>query len=612
MTVTRPKRYCNDGGAQFYFSMTVGNKQFLLRGRFVVYVCVVLYFYRLLRSNINSLPASPPLAPFASLVFFSFPLFASNNTMSHIFQLIHFLALLCLLLHSAKADKVFELNITTTSNTFNPDCSDYISSSTLLVNGQLPGPPIKVTRGERVQITVRNMLSENITSEHAAIHYHGIRQYGSNFADGVPFLTQHPIPPGQEFTHDFRVVNQAGTYFYHAHVGLQEETVFGAFIVYDSDSENNNKKLMDGPYEYDDERIIMLSEWWHRPRNQFEDFLLGPQFDFIPEADSVLVNGQTIHDPKSKLSKDCKGYSIVPVDAGKTYRLRVIGSTTFRTLGFAIAHHNLTVIEVDGELVKPYTVPFLEVTPGQRFSVLLNTDQAPRDYAIQTSRLWAEGVDSSSNGYALLRYNVPNKIYPNPSVTLPPMDPPILANEVPHWIWSDLEPLYGVDPIVSRSASRTIKLRSTEARMPDGTSRWFINGVSFTEPGSPILHDIYRRTRRLPETYHAQGYDAMLGTYPIKYYEVVDFVLQATHKPGEPCRTHPWHTHGHSHWEIAHGPGEYDEQRDRNIRNVPSPVYRDITLTYPELDPELEDPNGPHANEVVGCGWTKIRIIAVS
>lgn len=526
------------------------------------------------------------------------------------------LLLLLSLLHYTTADKVFELNITR-SKTFNPDCSDYISSSALLVNGQLPGPPIRVTRGERVQIIVRNMQSPNAT-EPVAIHYHGIRQYGSNFADGVPFLTQHPIPPGEEFTHDFRVVNQAGTYFYHAHFGLQEETVFGPFIVYDNEQSNpseNNHKLRDGPYQYDEERTIMLSEWWHRPRNEFEEYLLGPQFEFIPEADSVLVNGQTVHDPKktSVGGGDCKGYSIVPVKAGKTYRLRVIGATAFRTLGFSIAHHNLTVIEVDGELVKPYPVSFLEVTPGQRFSVLLKTNQAPRDYAIQTSRRWAQDVDSSSNGFALLRYEVPHKIYPSPSLKLPPMDPLMFPQvEVPHWIWSDLEPVYGVDPIVNRSASRTIKLRSTEARMPDGTSRWFINGVSFTEPRSPILHEIYKRTRRLPEAYHALGYDAQLGTYPIKYHEVVDFVLQSTHRPGEPCRTHPWHTHGHSHWEIAHGPGEYNDERDKDIRNVPNPVYRDITLTYPELDPKLEDPNGPYANEIVGCGWSKIRIIAVS
>ncbi|KAG1059182.1 hypothetical protein G6F42_028406 [Rhizopus arrhizus] len=121
---------------------------------------------------------------------------------------------------------------------------------------------------------------------------------------------------------------------------------------------------------------------------EFEKFLMGPKFNFIPEADSILINGHTLPDSSKAVVAQCGGYELVPVKPNQTYRFRVIGATAFRTLGFAIAHHNLTIIEVDGELTKPYTVSQLEVAPGQRFSVLVHTDQAWDDYSIQVVRRW--------------------------------------------------------------------------------------------------------------------------------------------------------------------------------------------------------------------------------
>ncbi|CDH60413.1 l-ascorbate oxidase-like [Lichtheimia corymbifera JMRC:FSU:9682] len=524
----------------------------------------------------------------------------------------------------------FELNVT--QEQINPDCSDY-NGNAVLVNQQLPGPAITVTQGDYVRITVRNFLpalSHPVSNVSGAglndvtIHFHGIRQYGSVDADGVPFLTQHPIPPGAEYVHQFRVINQAGTYFYHAHVGLQEQTVFGPFIIHEAN----------GPSEkYDDERIISLSEWWHVSRASLEEYFLGPQFEFIPEAQSVLINGRTVHSIGNPSSPSCEGYSIINVERGRTYRLRVIGASTFRTLGFGIAHHNLTIIEVDGEPIKPYSVPFLEVAPGQRFSVLLHTTQPLNDYTIGTNRRWAEDVSRGSNGMAILRYHKREPRRRRSSISkrqvqtqgkgavvtrLPHNQPHFPVAETPQWVWSNLEPLHGVDPVVYRPASRTVKLRATDQKMPDGSTRWFINDVSFVEPSTPILMDLAKHTRRPPSIFTptaaktSNGYDPYLGTYPLQYFEIVDFVLQSTHIPGEPCRSHPWHTHGHSHWEIAYGTGEYDEARDGSIRNIPNPLQKDVTLVYPRSDP-AEDihGNGTLATDQVGCGWSKIRILAV-
>lgn len=54
--------------------------------------------------------------------------------------------------------------------------------------------------------------------ETTSIHWHGINQYGSQYYDGVPYVTQCPILPGTSFRYDFKAT-EAGTYFYHSHVG---------------------------------------------------------------------------------------------------------------------------------------------------------------------------------------------------------------------------------------------------------------------------------------------------------------------------------------------------------------------------------------------------------
>lgn len=54
----------------------------------------------------------------------------------------------------------------------------------LLINGQFPGPLIEANWGDWVEITVTNTLVER--EEGTAIHWHGLRQYQTQFADGVP------------------------------------------------------------------------------------------------------------------------------------------------------------------------------------------------------------------------------------------------------------------------------------------------------------------------------------------------------------------------------------------------------------------------------------------
>ncbi|KAI9026445.1 multicopper oxidase-domain-containing protein [Phycomyces nitens] len=598
--------------------------------------------------------------------------------------------------------RTFEINLT--NGDFNPDCNASPIKA-ILANGQFPGPPIYVTKGDDVVITVNNHMD---TDSPTAIHYHGIRQYGSVSSDGVPGVTQPLIQPGESYSHKFRVQDQSGTFFYHAHAGMQDDTIQGPFIVYeDEDSwpSSLGKSLSDGPFTYDDERIVHLSEWWHQTHQQRESYYLGPGFGFDHGADSILLNGRTINDPLHMDPATCPGYTALNVEPNKTYRFRIIGGNTFRTLALAIKDHPMTIIEVDGEKVVPYETSFLEVTPGQRFSVLIHTaDAEPGSaFAIATNyRYRRRGKGYTENGFGYMRYvapgglvepysNImkPDSIYPHSSGKLyidttpihknkrcpnpmflkkrqdtsenigygkggdsggsrgkrpgedrlgrggdvgggrpgggrpgggkpgggkpgggkrPPRDftyakdfPIFPANDGLGWIWDQLQPLEGRNPLLDEKADRTIKLRTSILRQSDNTTRYYMNGRPPMEHELPLYHSHTSGLRPITgiEDLEEDGYSTALKTYPLFHQETVDVVLQNV-MGGPDCLLHPWHTHGHSHYLIASGPGEYKHEQDKDIRNFNTPLYKDVSVVYPsDPDPETR-----------GCGWSKIRIKA--
>jgi FtsP/CotA-like multicopper oxidase with cupredoxin domain len=93
-------------------------------------------------------------------------------------------------------------------------------------NEQVPGPQIRVREGDRVRVVLTNELSES-----TAIHFHGLET--PNAVDGVPFITQPPIKPGETHTYEFTVPN-SGSHMYHSHHNSTKQVglgMLGAFIV---------------------------------------------------------------------------------------------------------------------------------------------------------------------------------------------------------------------------------------------------------------------------------------------------------------------------------------------------------------------------------------------
>lgn len=122
---------------------------------------------------------------------------------------------------------------------FNLTCSvidwEYLPGKTVeafAYNGVVPGPQIRVTEGDTCRFIVKNELPES-----TVIHWHGLRV--PNAMDGVPYITQQPIKPGESFTYEFTIKEgNAGSHMYHSHHNSAEQVtkgLLGAFIVEEKD-----------------------------------------------------------------------------------------------------------------------------------------------------------------------------------------------------------------------------------------------------------------------------------------------------------------------------------------------------------------------------------------
>lgn len=122
----------------------------------------------------------------------------------------------------------------------------------MLVNGQSPGPLIEARAGDTVRVHVHNQLSNG---ERTTIHWHGISQVRSTWMDGVASVSQCGIPPGRNFTYEFVVDGQRGTFWWHAHLGLQyTDGVYGPIVIHDPE---------EMVPETDEGRIMFVGDLYH-------------------------------------------------------------------------------------------------------------------------------------------------------------------------------------------------------------------------------------------------------------------------------------------------------------------------------------------------------------
>lgn len=140
------------------------------------------------------------------------------------------------------SDYVFTVEATT----LDPDGEKKMQGIT--VNGKFPGPEVRVREGEQLRIRVQNRLTDSPTT----IHWHGLLVPAG--MDGVPDISNTPIPPGQVYVYEYPLL-QSGTYWYHSHVGLQEQVGLAGPLVIEA---------KDDPVQADHDAVVVLSDWLHR------------------------------------------------------------------------------------------------------------------------------------------------------------------------------------------------------------------------------------------------------------------------------------------------------------------------------------------------------------
>jgi hypothetical protein len=144
----------------------------------------------------------------------------------------------------------------------------------MTVNGTIPGPTLEFTEGEYAIIFVKNEMSVE-----TSVHWHGLLL--PNFYDGVPYLNTPPIEPGHTQRYEFPI-KQSGTYWYHSHTMLQEQSgVYGSIVI------QPKEKTLD----YDKELVLMLSDWTNeKPMNVLRNLKRGNEWYGIKKGTSTPLN----------------------------------------------------------------------------------------------------------------------------------------------------------------------------------------------------------------------------------------------------------------------------------------------------------------------------------
>ena len=257
-------------------------------------------------------------------------------------------------------------------------------TSMLGFNGSMPGPELRVRRGERVSIDVENGLDEG-----TAVHWHGIRL--ENQMDGVPMLTQELIEPSDMKTYSF-IPPDAGTYWYHSHYISYEQVargMMGPLIVED-----------ETPPDVDHDITVLMSDWL-----VLED---GSLSDDFADMHSVAHDGYMGNFARAFLSRD-------EVKSGDRVRLRLINAATNRIFPVTVSGVTGALLALDGmALAEPRSLENLILAPAQRADLIVDVtapvgfDMMTRQGPYRLAELAVSGTNTDRQAAPILALSPPD------------------------------------------------------------------------------------------------------------------------------------------------------------------------------------------------------------
>ncbi len=294
------------------------------------------------------------------------------------------------------------------------------------VNGETPAPILRLREGDEAIIAVTNHLSEP-----TSIHWHGLRLPSDQ--DGVPGLSFRGVMPGETFIYRFPV-RQAGTYWYHGHSGMQEQTgLYGALILEPRAGERHRA---------DRDHVILLSDWTDADPMVIVSNLKqeSDYYNYSRRTLGDLANEARDHRLKTALSDaamwgrmrmsrtdilDVGGAAYTYLvngcsptanwtglfTPGERVRLRMINGAAMTLFDLRIEGLMLSMVAADGSDVEPVEVEELCIGPGETYDLIVQ----PREDRAYT--IFAQAQDRSGYARATLA--------PQPGMAgpIPPMDP---------------------------------------------------------------------------------------------------------------------------------------------------------------------------------------------
>ncbi len=290
-----------------------------------------------------------------------------------------------------------------------------VSVPAMTVNGAIPGPTLYFKEGDTAKIHVHNEMDVE-----TSIHWHGLLVPPG--MDGVPFISFPPIPSNTTFTYEFPI-RQSGTYWYHSHTSLQEQSgVYGSIVI-----EPKHDKL-----QVDQDYVVLLSDWtdedpyavnrtlkrgseWYALQKGSGQSILGamrlgmfgdyfkrelqrmPPMDIADVAyDRFLANGK----PETNLH----------AKPGETVRLRIIDGSATTYFHLEYGGGPMTIIAADGIDVDPIKENRFLIGVAETYDVLV---QVPESGAYEFRATAHDG-----SGYASVWIGSGKK-YPAPDVPRP-------------------------------------------------------------------------------------------------------------------------------------------------------------------------------------------------
>lgn len=260
----------------------------------------------------------------------------------------------------------------------------------IAINGSIPAPTLYFTEGDSAVIYVHNLLKKDETS----LHWHGLLL--PNQYDGVPYLTTKAIKTGETHLYTFRI-RQNGTYWYHSHTKLQEQSgMYGAFIIH---------KKEEAPTQ---ELAIVLSDWTNEKPYEVHRKLHNATDWYAIRKGTTQNYAQAIKEKhfKTKLTNEWKRMLAMDVSdvyydkfllngkeqqnytqykAGDKIRLRIANAASSTYFWLTYGGGKMTVVASDGIEVQPVEVDRLIIAVAETYDVIVTIPADNMSYELRAT-----------------------------------------------------------------------------------------------------------------------------------------------------------------------------------------------------------------------------------